>query len=70
MPGNAARTSTLALNNSTLPFIMALANKGVKQALLDDAHLRNGLNVCNGKVTYKAVADAHKHAYVPAIDAL
>lgn len=58
MPGGVARTSTMALNNATLPFGLALANKGPKQAMLDDAHLLNGLNVYEGKVTYKAVVDA------------
>ncbi|MEJ1996132.1 MAG: alanine dehydrogenase [Limibacillus sp.] len=59
MPGAVARTSTLALNNATLPFTLALANKGTRQALAEDPHLRQGLNVAEGKVTYKAVADAH-----------
>jgi len=58
MPGGVARTSTIALNNATLPFGLALANKGPKQAMLDDEHLLNGLNVHQGKVTYKAVVDA------------
>ncbi len=58
MPGGVARTSTMALNNATLPFGLALANKGPKQAMLDDVHLLNGLNVHKGKVTYKAVVDA------------
>jgi alanine dehydrogenase len=58
MPGGVARTSTMALNNATLPFGLALANKGPKQAMLDDPHLLNGLNVHQGKVTYKAVVDA------------
>lgn len=58
MPGGVARTSTMALNNATLPFGLALANKGPKQAMLDDPHLLNGLNVHKGKVTYKAVVDA------------
>jgi len=58
MPGAVPRTSAFALNNATLPYIVALANKGYKKALLDDPHLMNGLNVCKGKVTYKAVADA------------
>ena len=66
MPGGVARTSTYALNNVTLPFALAIANKGWKKALLDDAHLRNGLNVADGKVTYKAVADDLGYAYVPA----
>ncbi len=56
MPGAVARTSTLALQNSTLPFTLALANKGYKKALIDDNHLLNGLNVINGKVVYEAVA--------------
>ena len=63
MPGGVARTSTMALTNATLPFALALANKGVKQALLDDAHLLNGLNVHKGKVTYKAVADVLSYDY-------
>ena len=56
MPGAVARTSTYALNNVTLPFILAIADKGYKQALLDDAHLLAGLSVLEGKVTYEAVA--------------
>ena len=58
MPGGVARTSTMALNNATLPFGLALANKGPKRAMLEDKHLLNGLNVHKGKVTYKAVVDA------------
>ena len=56
MPGAVPRTSTFALNNATLPFALALANKGAKKALLDDPHLLNGLNVHRGMVTYKDVA--------------
>jgi len=63
MPGAVARTSTFALNNATLPFVLALANKGVRRALAEDPHLKNGLNVALGKVTYKAVAEAHKLPY-------
>ena len=63
MPGAVARTATLGLNNATIPFTLALANKGWKQALCDDEHLRNGLNICEGKVTYKAVADVHNMPY-------
>jgi alanine dehydrogenase len=70
MPGAVARTSTQALENSTLPFTLALANKGYKKAMLDDKHLRNGLNVADGKVTYKAVADFLGHHYVDASDLL
>jgi alanine dehydrogenase len=58
MPGGVARTSTFALTNATLPFIIALANKGWKRALSDDAHLRNGLNVQAGQITHPAVAAA------------
>jgi len=70
MPGGVARTSTFALNNATLPFTLALANKGYRQALLDDAHLLNGLNVHAGNVTYKAVADTLGYEYQSAMDAL
>ena len=70
MPGGVARTSTYALNNATLPFGLAIANKGWKQALADDMHLRNGLNVARGKVTYKAVADDLGYAYVDAMKML
>jgi alanine dehydrogenase len=70
MPGGVARTSTYALNNVTLPFGLAIANKGYKLALLEDHHLRAGLNVCKGKVTYKAVADVLGYDYVPAEKAL
>ena len=58
IPGAVPRTSTLALNNATLPHVLALADKGYRQALTDDPHLRNGLNVCAGAVTCKAVSDA------------
>jgi alanine dehydrogenase len=58
MPGGVARTSAFALNNATLPFTLALADKGWKAALSADPHLANGLNVHAGRITYKAVADA------------
>jgi alanine dehydrogenase len=58
MPGGVARTSTFALNNVTLPFVQALADKGWRQALQDDPHLRNGLNVHAGRITHPAVAAA------------
>jgi alanine dehydrogenase len=70
MPGGVARTSTYALNNVTLPFALRIADKGYKRALLEDHHLRAGLNVCKGKVTYKAVADDLGYTYVPAEKAL
>jgi alanine dehydrogenase len=66
MPGGVARTSTYALNNATLPFGLSLMNKGWKKALADDPHLRNGLNVAHGQVTYKAVADDLGYAFTPA----
>ncbi len=66
MPGAVARTSTFALNNATLPFALALADKGWRQALKDDVHLRAGLNVHDGKVTCEPVAQAHGLAYTPA----
>jgi alanine dehydrogenase len=56
MPGAVARTSAFALNNATLPFTLALANKGAKQALIDDPHLANGLNVYEGAIAHEAVA--------------
>ncbi len=65
MPGAVARTSTFALNNVTLPFVLALADKGYRRALGEDPHLRNGLNVCQGKVTHRAVAGALKLPFTP-----
>jgi len=70
MPGGVPKTSTFALNNVTLPFAITIANKGVKQALLDDEHLRAGLNVHKGKVTCLEVAEDLGYEYVSAIDAL
>ena len=70
MPGALARTSTFALNNATLPRALALADKGVMQALADDEHLRAGLNVHAGKLTCGPVAEALDLPYTPAEDAL
>jgi len=70
MPGAVPRTSAFALNNATLPFTLALANKGAKQAMLDDPHLLNGLNVHRGKVTFEDVARDLGYEYVPAREAL
>ena len=70
MPGAVARTSTIALGNATLPFVLALAGKGWRQALIDDVHLCNGLNVHAGVVTYKAVADDLALVYKPAASVL
>lgn len=66
MPGAVARTSTFALNNATIGHAVALASKGWRRALQDDRHLLNGLNVCQGKVTYQAVAQALGYDWVPA----
>jgi len=70
MPGAVPRTSTFALNNATLPFALALADKGYKQALLDDTHLLNGLNVHKGHITCEAVANDLGYRYKSAIEAL
>jgi alanine dehydrogenase len=70
MPGAVPRTSTYALNNATLPFVLALADKGWKRALADDVHLRNGLNVARGKVTHPEVAAALNVPYTPALELL
>ena len=64
MPGGVPRTSTLALTNATLPFLVKLANKGYQKALGEDKNFLAGLNVHKGHVTYKAVADVFGHAYV------
>jgi len=63
MPGAVARTSTFALNNATLPFTLALADKGWRKALGEDPHLRAGLNVCAGLITCQPVATAHGLPY-------
>jgi len=70
MPGAVPRTSTFALNSATRPFVVALAEKGFRRALIDDEHLRNGLNVHDGKITCRAVADALRLPYTPTADLL
>jgi alanine dehydrogenase len=70
MPGAVARTSAVALNNATLPFVEAIADKGWRRALTDDAHLRAGLNICRGKVTHPAVARDLGLALNPAEEAI
>lgn len=70
MPGGVARTSTFALTNATLPFIINLANKGYKRALGDDEHLLNGLNVHRGEITFEAVANNLGYKYLPPSDAI
>ena len=63
MPGAVARTSTQALENSTLPFTLAIANKGLHKALRDDKNLMAGLNIYDGMITYRAVADSLGHKF-------
>ena len=70
MPGAVARTSTFALTNATLPFVLALAHKGWRQAMLDDPHLAEGLNIHDGRVTHLAVAQALGLRHTPLRDAL
>jgi alanine dehydrogenase len=70
MPGAVPRTSTLALGNATQPFLMALANKGWKQALRDDPHLANGLNVHDGQITCAPVGEALDLPVTPLDDVL
>ena len=70
MPGGVPRTSTFALNNVTLPYVIALADKGWKRALADDVHLRQGLNVAYGKVTCAPVAQAHGYQWTDPVSLL
>lgn len=70
MPGAVPYTSTIALTNATLPYALQLANKGWKKACLDNAELKLGLNVVNGKVVYEAVADAFDLSYTPVNEVL
>ena len=70
MPGGVPRTSTIALNNATLPFLNKLATDGYQKALKEDKNFLEGLNVHKGQVTYKAVADAFGHSFVPSADAI
>ena len=70
MPGGVPRTSTYALNNVTLPHVLNLANKGHRQALLDDQYLRQGLNVYFGSITCAEVATTLGYDYLPADEAL
>ena len=70
MPGAVPRTSTYALNHATLPFVKQLADRGVVRALAENAHLRNGLNICRGAVTRREVAEALGYPYTDPLDAL
>ncbi|MBW3595277.1 MAG: alanine dehydrogenase, partial [Actinobacteria bacterium] len=65
MPGAVPHTSTYALTNATLPYVVDLANKGLEQAVRDDPHLAPGVNVYKGAVVYEPVAEAHGLGYVP-----
>jgi len=66
MPGAVARTSTIALGNATLPYMLDIADKGWRKACLEDPHLRNGLNVHAGKLTYEAVGQSLGIDFLPA----
>ena len=70
MPGGVPRTSTLALNKATLPFLSKLADKGYEKALKEDKNFLAGLNIFKGQVTYKAVADVFGHKYTSPDDIL
>ncbi len=70
MPGGVPRTSTFALNNATLPFLVKLSNKGYQKALSEDKNFLAGLNVFKGQVTYKAVADVFGHKFLPSSEAI
>jgi alanine dehydrogenase len=70
MPGVVPRTSTFALNNATLPFVIAMASKGVMTALREDPHLIDGLNIHRGMLTEQPVAEAQGRDHVPALDAI
>jgi len=70
MPGGVPRTSTLALNKATIPFLTKLANDGYVKALKEDKNFLAGLNLCKGEVTYKAIADVFGHQYVSPSEAI
>jgi len=70
MPGGVPRTSTYALNNATLPYVLALAEHGFREAMRRDPHLLAGLNVHDGKVTCRQVADALSLPFTEAARAL
>ena len=70
MPGGVPRTSTLALNKATIPFLIKLADKGYEKAFKEDKNFLAGLNVFKGQITYKAVADTFGHKYISPKEAL
>jgi alanine dehydrogenase len=70
MPGAVPRTSTMALTNATLPYAVEIANKGWKKAMQENNEIKLGANVINGKITYKAVADAFGLDHTPVDEVL
>jgi alanine dehydrogenase len=70
MPGAVPVTSTKALTNATLPYVEAIANDGLREAIARDRALARGVNVLEGKITYEAVAEAHGLDYTPLEDVL
>jgi len=70
MPGAVARSSTFALNNATLPFIVRLADQGIDGAMRNDPHLMEGLNVYRGKLIHPAVAEAQEKEFSEAAKVL
>ena len=70
MPGAVPHTSTLALTNSTFPYVMRIAGKGVREALRQDAGFAEGLNTWEGKLTYRAVAESQQHSWTSAAEVL
>jgi alanine dehydrogenase len=70
MPGAVPRTSTLALNNVTLPYALDLAGKGLRRAVLDDPGLLAGVNTHDGKITCQPVAESQDRQYTPLLDIL
>ena len=70
MPGAVPHTSTLALTNSTFPYVLRIANKGAREALRQDAGLAEGLNTWLGKLTYRGVADSQGREWTPAADVI
>ena len=70
MPGGVPRTSTLALNKVTLPYIFKLADKGYEKALKEDKNFLAGLNIYKGQVTYKAIAEVFGQKYITPNEAI
>ena len=70
MPGGVAKTAAIALNHATLPYVLEIANQGYRQALVSNPHLRKGLNIHEGAVTYKAVADNFQLPFIDPLQAL